>query len=92
MAEQADRPKVVMASVVIRALIEAGVLPDGMRTRRVVIDLQAGPHPAVMYVEYYGDERLLAVAQTLDGVEISSVPAPAVTTMDGERIDLGPRA
>ena len=75
-APTAERPKVVVASEVIRALIAAGILPDGQRTRRVVIDLKAGgAELPIIYVEYYGDERLLQVAQTLEGVEIRSVPA-----------------
>lgn len=84
-----ERPRVVVADAVIRALIASGVLPDGMRTRRVVIDLQAGRgHVPVMYVEYFGDQRLLDVVQALDGIEIRGVPAdePDMVTarsMDG---------
>lgn len=73
-----ERPKVIVASEVIRALVTAGILPDGRRTRRVVIDLQTGANVPIMYVEYYGDERLLQVGQTLEGVEIRGVPAPEV--------------
>ena len=69
-----ERPKVVTGRAVILALIAAGVLPDDQRTRRVVIDLQPD-QAALIYVEYFGDERLLQVAQTLDGVEIRGVPA-----------------
>jgi hypothetical protein len=60
-----------------KALVEAGVFREDEAIRRVVIDAQAEPHGAVvMYVERWGDTRLLDVATTLDGVEIRGVPAP----------------
>jgi hypothetical protein len=64
------------------ALIAAGVFhaDEKNATRRIVIDAQAG-HVVLMYVERYGDERLLQVIPTLDGVEIREetpqTPAPA---------------
>lgn len=50
-----------------RALIAAGVLRDGESIRRIVIDAEAG-HAVVMHVQRFGDERLLDVVLTLDGV------------------------
>lgn len=57
-----------------KALVAAGVIDDYTRVRRVVIDAQAG-HAVTIYVERFGDERLLNVVQTLEGVEIKGVPA-----------------
>lgn len=57
-----------------KALLSADVFRDGETVRRVVIDAQAG-HALVIYVERYGDERLLSVVPTLEGVEITGVPA-----------------
>jgi hypothetical protein len=59
-----------------QALAEAGIIDDLSLVRRIVIDAEAG-HAVRMHVEYYGDERLLRVAQALDGIEITSVPAAA---------------
>jgi hypothetical protein len=58
-----------------RALVDAGVFREDETIRRVVIDAQAG-EAVVMYIERWGDERLLQVATTLEGIEISSVPNP----------------
>jgi hypothetical protein len=52
----------------IKALTDAGLCDDD--TRRVVIDIQAGELPRV-FVEKFGDERLIDVIQTLAGVEIT---------------------
>jgi hypothetical protein len=57
-----------------QALADAGIIEDINSVRRIVIDAEAG-NPVKIYVERYGDDRLLKVAQTLDGVEISGVPA-----------------
>jgi hypothetical protein len=57
-----------------QALADAGIIEDIFDVTRIVIDAQAG-HVVMIYVERFGDERLLKVAQTLDGVEISGVPA-----------------
>jgi len=51
------------------ALKAAGVVSEEDLIRRIVIDIQA-PDLVVMYVERPGDERLLDVIPTLDGVEI----------------------
>jgi len=58
-----------------QALADAGIIEDINLVRRIVIDAEAG-NVVKIYVERHGDERLLKVAQTLDGVEISGVPAP----------------
>lgn len=61
--------KRIMADRFYRALIDADVIRDGESIRRIVIDIQA-MQAVVMYVERWGDERLLDVVPTLDGVEI----------------------
>lgn len=52
-----------------QALIEAGVITPEERVRRIVIDAPADG-PVVLYVERYGDDRLLQVATTLRGVTV----------------------
>ncbi len=37
--------------------------------RRIVIDAQES-RPVMIYAERFGDERLLDVARTLDGIEV----------------------
>jgi hypothetical protein len=73
MSAQATRPKAIFSDALWRPLIDAGVISEDQTVRRVVIDIQAS-EPVVVYVEQYGDERLLQVAQTLEGVEIRGVP------------------
>jgi len=64
-----------------RAFADAGVFReyDDEKIRRFVIDAEAG-RPVILYVERYGDERLLQVATTLDGVQILRRGIPAVDT------------
>jgi hypothetical protein len=68
------RPRLITTEAFWRALVDAGVFREDESVRRIVIDAQAG-EPLVMYVERWGDERLLQVATTLEGIEISQVPA-----------------
>jgi hypothetical protein len=56
-----------------KALLAADVFRDGEGVRRVVIDAQAG-HALIIYVERFGDERILSVVPTLEGVEVTGVP------------------
>ena len=70
-----SRRKFITGHAFFQALVAAGLFSqdEGGEVRRVVID--AGPDgTVVMYVERWGDERLLHVALTLDGVEIRGVP------------------
>lgn len=67
------RPRVITAEAFGQALADAGIIGDLDRVARIVIDAQAG-HVLVMHVQYFGDERLLKVAQSLDGIEITSAP------------------
>jgi hypothetical protein len=56
------------SNAVLEALREAGLADDN--TRRVVIDIQAGYAP-VVYIEKFGDESLIKVAQAVAGVEVT---------------------
>lgn len=77
-----DRPRIITGRALLQALVDAGVLSaDHPNVQRVVIDIPLESYP-VLYVEMAGDERLLSVAQTLDGVQISrgpEVPRYAIT-------------
>ena len=75
MAAEAERarPRVIASEAFAKALADAGIIPDLDRVARIVIYAQAG-HVLVMHVQYFGDERLLKVAQSLEGIEISSAP------------------
>ena len=64
-----DRPKVIIGRALIQALREASILGEDDKVSRVVIDIPTR-EPVIVYVERYGDERLLQVAQTLEGVQI----------------------
>jgi hypothetical protein len=59
----------------LQALVDAGVISTEDRVRRVIIDA-AVQEPVVVYVERYGDKRLLEIAPALTGVEIRNVAAP----------------
>lgn len=58
-----------MSEKVVDALVAAGILSNKERCSRVVIDLQAG-QVAVIHARYFGDDRLLDVVHSLDGVEV----------------------
>jgi hypothetical protein len=62
-------PTPIKSDRVFEAMITSGLFRPGERVRRVVIDLQAGETP-IVHIERYGDDRLLSVVPTLDGVEI----------------------
>lgn len=65
----------IMAEAFAKALVDAGVITQDLDSiHRIVIDAKAG-HAVMFYLECHGDERLLGVAQTLDGIEISSALA-----------------
>jgi hypothetical protein len=73
---QTTQPRIITTEKFWRALVDAGVFREDEKVRRIVIDAQAGD-AVVMYVERWGDERLLDVALTLDGIEIrGGPPAP----------------
>lgn len=65
------KPMVITAEAFGRALAEAGIIHDPHRVARIVIDAQAG-HVVIMHVQYFGDERLLQVAMTLDGIKVTT--------------------
>lgn len=70
----------ITGNALIRALADLGVVPPAERVRRVVVDARAG-HATVIHVELIGDERLLEVVPTLEGVDIRPTElAPASGT------------
>ena len=68
-------PRIVTSEEVYKALVAAGMFGEDEQVRRVVIDLQYG-HVAVVHMERFGDERMLEVLQTLQGIEIRQVARP----------------
>jgi hypothetical protein len=63
-------PRKILGRELARALHEAGLIPGELTSiRRVVIDLQPS-EAAVMYIDYFADERWLDVVHTFDGIEI----------------------
>lgn len=73
LAETPDEPRVVPAVLTThlfhQALVDAGVIRDGERIRRIVLDARAG-QPVMLHIERFGDSRLLDVVQSLDGIEV----------------------
>jgi hypothetical protein len=68
-------PRRISSTQFLEALLAAGVVREGEYIARVAIVANTNDVVRV-YVERHGDERLLQVIQTLEGVEISSTPAP----------------
>jgi len=68
-------PRILTVNAFSQALIDAGVISADDRVRKLVIVADANEDAVVMYLERWGDERLLQVATTLDGIEIRGVPA-----------------
>lgn len=64
----------MLAEPIQQALIAAGIADEN--TRRVVIDLEVGNFPLV-YIERFGDDKLISVVQTLKGVEVEYVKPDA---------------
>jgi hypothetical protein len=71
-----DHPRVIMSDKFWEALVAAGVVREDETLYRVVIDAKAG-HIVRMYIERNGDERLLDVVTTLEGIKVTT-GAPAV--------------
>jgi hypothetical protein len=74
--------KPITSEQLLGALNAAGIVRADERVRRVVIDVQMQSVP-VVYVERFGDERLLSVIQTLGGVEIDVVRPEEEASRDG---------
>jgi hypothetical protein len=67
-------PRKITSDRFFNALVAAGVFRDDESVRRVVIDAQAG-NALVIYVERFGDTRLIEIAPVLTGLEIREVAA-----------------
>lgn len=64
-----------------KALVEAGVVRPGRGEgaefiRRIVIDADVRKHVVVMHVERFGDDRMLNVVRSLDGIEVREEERP----------------
>ncbi len=68
------QPRRIAPREFYQALVDAGVVCGDDSIYRVVIDVDPKNPAVVIYVERWGDERLLNVVTTLDGVEIRGVP------------------
>ncbi len=66
----------ISGKMFLQRLSDHGIIGQGDKVRRVVIDAHVGK-AAMLYVERVGDDRLLKVIPSLDGIEVSSVPATA---------------
>jgi hypothetical protein len=73
-SETAVRPRPITTKQLYHAFVEAGIFQPGEPVKRFVIDADAS-NAVKLYVERWGDERLLKVALTLEGIEIQGVPA-----------------
>jgi hypothetical protein len=71
---QTTKPRILTVQAFSKALIDAGIIPADGSVRRFVIDVDARESAVVMYIEQWGDKRLLDVALTLQGVEIRGIP------------------
>jgi hypothetical protein len=70
-----ERPKVISADTMWKAMVAAGVFRENDRIYRCIIDMEAG-HPVVMHIQRWDDERLLEVAPLLKAAEIREVGRP----------------
>lgn len=69
-------PRKILSRALCLALHDAGLIPgDLANIRRVVLDLEPA-RAAMLYVDYYTDERWLDVVRVLDGVEVITRPQP----------------
>jgi hypothetical protein len=60
----------ILSNALAATLAKAGVIEEPDDYHKIVIVLEAG-EPVMIYAERFGDERLLNVALTLDGVEVT---------------------
>ena len=65
----ASGPVAITAEKFAEALVAAGVVPGDQKIFRIVIEAKTG-NLLLVYVEYVGDERILDVIPTLDGIEV----------------------
>jgi hypothetical protein len=69
-------PRIITSDAFHDALVAAGVIRAEDGYRRIVIDAQES-RPVMIYAERFGDERLLSVVTTLEGVEVRYGQPPA---------------
>lgn len=67
-------PKLITSTSLSKKLIEAGIIPPN--TRRAIIDIRMND-AVTIYIEAYGDERLLdIIANNLEGAKIVMAGKP----------------
>jgi hypothetical protein len=82
-----EKPKPITGMALLEALRDAGIINQGDRIRRVVIDASVN-NAVIMYVERIGDSRLLRIASGLGGIEIREVtPAKPEETVPAGGVD-----
>lgn len=69
---EVSKPALIRAEAFHDALVASGVVREGERIRRIVIDAEADS-AVLIHVERYGDKRLLDVVRTLDGINVQWV-------------------
>ena len=70
---QGSKPKLITTEAFHKALLAAGVVAEGERIRRIVIDAEVGSGGVRIFVERFGDERLIgAVRLGLNGIEVDA--------------------
>ena len=67
-----DHPRRITGNRFLEALRDAGIIRQDDLIRRVVIDADVS-NSVMVYVERFGDTRILSVVTTLDGIEITGV-------------------
>jgi len=63
-------PRLITGRAFAAALVAAGVIPEADSVQRIVIDVKDPMEPVIIHIERFGDERLLDVVRTLDGIEV----------------------
>jgi hypothetical protein len=64
-----ETSRILTSAAFHTALVEAGVIRDGELYRRIVIDAKEGC-PVMIHAERIGDERLLKIVRTTDGIAV----------------------
>jgi hypothetical protein len=69
-----ELPKMITPHALWESMVEAGIFHKEDKIRQFVI--VADEHSVRMFVEHYGDERMLKVSVTLAGIVVENVVAP----------------
>jgi hypothetical protein len=66
-----EPPRVITSDQFHSALVAAGVIRQDESYRKIVI-VADYRQPVMLYAERFGDDRLLGVATTLDGIQVTT--------------------